>query len=238
MGRRDGEAGAGLPERKGIAGRKEAVLKDEIRDALRKKDLGHVARLAGENRKVFSILISLAYDKDDVLCWRAIEAMGKAAGAVAAEDPTSVRTVVQRLLWSMRDEAGGIGWSSPEMLGEIVRNAPEPFRDIPSIILSFQDEEMFLEGILWAVGRIAGAGIALDGDGADLVIRCLDHEDPQVRGLAIMAASRMRPEQERGKIAAMTADGGRTRIYDDHELRETTVGALAAGALRQLCGGV
>jgi hypothetical protein len=238
MGRRDGEAGAGLPERKGIAGRKEAVLKDEIRDALRKKDLGHVARLAGENRKVFSILISLAYDKDDVLCWRAIEAMGKAAGAVVAEDPAGVRTIVQRLLWSMRDEAGGIGWSSPEMLGEIVRSAPGPFRDIPSLILSFQDEEMFLEGILWAVGRMAGAGIVLDRDGAELVIRCLDHDDPQVRGLAVMAASQMKSETGRGRIAAMTADHGQARIYDDHELRETTVGALAAVAVRQLCEGV
>jgi hypothetical protein len=32
----------------------------------------------------------------------------------------------------------------------------------------------------------------------------------------------------------MTADGGRARIYGDHELQETTVGALAAGVLSQL----
>jgi hypothetical protein len=36
----------------------------------------------------------------------------------------------------------------------------------------------------------------------------------------------------------MTADHGQARIYDDHELRETTVGALAAVAVRQLCEGV
>ena len=214
------------------------MLKDEIKDALRKKDFVSVARRAEENRKVFSILISLAYDKDDVLCWRAIEAIGKAAGAVVDGDPAGVRTIVQRLLWSMRDEAGGIGWSSPEMLGEIVRSAPGPFRDIPSIILSFQEEEMFLGGILWAVGRMADAGIVLDGDATELVIRCLDHEDPQVRGLAVVAASQMRAERGNGKIAAMTADGGRTRIYGDHELQETTVGALAAGVLRQFHEGV
>ena len=214
------------------------MLKDEIKDALREKDFGRVARLAAENRKVFSILISLAYDKEDVLCWRAIEAMGSAAGAVAAEDPASVRTIVQRLLWSMRDEAGGIGWSSPEMLGEIVRSAPGPFQDIPSIILSFQDEEMFLGGILWAVGRIAGTGLSLDGDAAELVLRCLDHGDPRVRGLAVIAAAGMRSEAGAEKIAAMTADEAPARIYGQGELQETTVGALAAGALLRLRSGV
>ena len=92
-----------------------ASLKERIRAALLGKDFEEVVRQALAEKKVLRILISLAYDKEDLLCWRAIEAMGKAAGAMAEKDPATVRDTVQRLLWSVREESGGIGWSAPEM---------------------------------------------------------------------------------------------------------------------------
>lgn len=207
------------------------LLKNEIKDALEKKDFERVEQLAIGNRKVFSALISLAYDKEDVLCWRAIEAMGKAAGAVAVEDSPTVRNIVQRLIWSMSEESGGIGWSAPEMLGEIVRNSPGAFHDILAIILSFREEEMFLKGVLWAIGRIGDAGVALGNEASELVVQCLDHKDAQVRGLAVIAVSRMRIAEGKEKITEMISDSGRATIYEDHELREKTVGNLAIAAL-------
>lgn len=202
-------------------------LKKEIKDALLDKDFERVAQIALKNKKVFRLLISFAYDKEDLLCWRAIEAMGKAAGAVAVEDSPAVRNIVQRLLWSMGEESGGIGWSGAEMLGEIVRNSPGTFRDIPSIILSFQEEEMFLSGVLWAMGRMAGAGIVLDKEAEGLAVRCLEHEDAQIRGMAVLAVSRMKIEESRARIAEMVGDGGRVRVYEEHELIERTVGDIA-----------
>ncbi|MGD0885601.1 MAG: DVU0298 family protein [Thermodesulfovibrionales bacterium] len=211
-----------------------ASLREEIKEALHAVDFERVARCALENKKVFSILISLTYDKEALLCWRAIEAMGRAAGVVAKKNPSVVRNIVQRLLWSVREESGGIGWSAPEMLGEIVRNSPEAFSDVPPLIFSFHEEEMFLKGVLWAMGRLAEAGINPVAGAADLAVQYLDHKDPLVRSLALLAISRMNIPEVRDKVKALTADEARLRMYEDSEIIEKTVGNIATRTLQEL----
>ena len=205
------------------------LLKEEIRGALLERDFARVVQRALENKKVFSILISFTYDKESIVCWRAIEAMGKAAGAVAGKDPSIVRNIVQRLLWSMGEESGGIGWSAAEMLGEIVINAPETCRDLPPILLSFKDEESFLPGVLWSIGRIAGAGMN-NGEGAEeLVIQSLSHRSPLVRGLALSAVSAFNIMSD--KVKSLIRDSERFRVYEECELVEKTVGDAAQRVL-------
>lgn len=204
-----------------------ASLKEEIRECLQTADFERVGRLALEHKQVFRILISLAYDKEELLCWRAIEAMGRAAETVGRKDPSAVRTVVERLLWSMRDESGGIGWSAPEMLGEIVINSPQTCADIPPIILSFHEEESFLKGVLWAVGRITDAGMNGIEGSLGVVIRALDHKDSLVRGLALYAVPKNRIDEVAERVQHMVGDKGRCRIYKNHELMATTVGDIA-----------
>ncbi|MCL5024286.1 MAG: HEAT repeat domain-containing protein [Nitrospirae bacterium] len=206
-------------------------LKKRVQDALGAADFGKVTELALRNKSVFRVLISSAYDKDDLLCWRAIEAMGRAAGAVATKDPVTVRNIVQRLIWSVSDESGGIGWSAPEMLGEIALHCPETCGDIPSIILSFHTEEIFLKGVLWAIGRIAGAEVdGMQGSGG-IVLAALNHRDPSVRGLALYALGRSDVSEAEGKVKEMVYDEGRFRIYEGHELVETKVGDMARRVL-------
>jgi len=207
------------------------LLKQEIRDALLEGDFAKIAQRAMENKKVFSMLISFTYDKESIVCWRAIEAMGKAAGAVAGRDPSSVRNIVQRLLWSMGEESGGIGWSAAEMLGEIVINTPETCRDIPPILLSFKDEESFLPGVLWSIGRIAGAGMN-NGEGAEeLVIQSLSHKSPLGRGLALSAVLALNVMSD--KVKALILDGECFKMYEGRELVEKSVGDTAQRVLDQ-----
>jgi len=206
-------------------------LKEEIKGALLGRDFEKVVRLALADKRVFRMLISLAYDKEDLLCWRAIEAMGKAAGAIAEKDPAIVRNIVQRLIWSVREESGGIGWSAPEMLGEIVINSPLTCADIPSIILSFHEEESFIRGVLWAIGRIIHAGINEIGGAYEVAKEALNHKDPSVRGLALCAIPETRIAETAAKIKDMMGDEGRFRIYENHELIETRVGDIAKKVL-------
>jgi len=208
------------------------LLKEDIRGALLEGDFAKVVQHAIENKKVFSILISFTYDKESILCWRAIEAMGKAAGAVAREDPSAVRNIVQRLLWSMGEESGGIGWSAAEMLGEVVINAHETCGDIPPILLSYKDEESFLPGVLWSIGRIAGAGMS-NGEGAEEVVtQSLSHRSPLVRGLALSAVSALNIMNE--EVKSLISDSEGFRVYEDRELVEKTVGGAARRVLAEL----
>ncbi|MHB8792886.1 MAG: DVU0298 family protein [Thermoleophilia bacterium] len=209
-------------------------LKGELRRALLAEDYEEIAALARDDKRTLSKLVSMAYNKDDLLCWRAIEAMGVAAEAVAPENREAVRNVVQRILWSAREESGGMGWSAPELLAEIAIAAPRYFPDIPPIIVSLHsedEEKVFLKGVLRAVGRMGEAGIKGVADCDDLIRKSLRHEDPTVRGLAVWAASRVGIDADE-TIGAMTGDDGELRVYEDGELIETTVGALAREALK------
>lgn len=200
-------------------------LKNSIKKALLDADFDSIASMAIKEKRVFRILISLAYDKTELICWRAIEAIGKAAGALKKKDPDFVRNIVQRLLWSLSEESGGIGWSAPDMLGEIVVNAPDLFPDIPPIILSFKDEESFLPGVLWAIGRMAGAGInRLDRNLCrDIIIKSLNDKSPFVRGLAIWAASMLKIKELKDKVLSLLNDDEIFLLYEDHELIEISV---------------
>lgn len=208
-------------------------LKDNIKAALLDADFDSIVSIAIREKRAFSILISLAYDKTDLICWRAIEAIGKAAGALK-KDPDFVRNIVQRLLWSLSEESGGIGWSAPDMLGEIVINAPDQFPDIPPIILSFKDEESFLPGVLWAMGRMAGAGVnGLDRDLCrDIIIRSLNDKSPFIRGLAIWTTSMLKLKELRDKVSLLLKDNEFFLLYEDHSLKEISVKEMAWRFLR------
>ena len=129
-------------------------MKSEIVKLLTDKKYDALMKVPLSNGRLLSTLVSLTYDRKNVISYRAIEAFGIVSKEIAKTKPELVRNAVGRLLWMIRDESGGIGWSSPEMLGEIVRNNPELFSDVAPVIMSFLDEEMLASGVLIAAGRI------------------------------------------------------------------------------------
>lgn len=216
-------------------------LKKAVREALAAADFERVTQLALDNRKVFGILMSLSFNKEDLICWRAIEAMGIASSRVASErDPELVRNAVRRIIWSAREESGGMGWSAPELLGEIVRGSPRAFTDIPTIILSLhtEDEEgVFLKGVIWALGRMAEAGITGVEGAESLVLDSLASTDPRARGLAAWAAGKLEISRAVEDLRGLEDDQAEFSIYRERELVRTTVGREASAALAILGGG-
>ncbi|MDA8101252.1 MAG: hypothetical protein M0042_16655 [Nitrospiraceae bacterium] len=104
-----------------------------------------------------STLVRFAYDKESLVGWRAIIAVGILARATVEKDPIYLRETCRKLLWSLTDESGGIGWSAPEMLGEIVSADPSRYSDVIPLIASAYDieEDVFRPGVMYALGRIA-----------------------------------------------------------------------------------
>ncbi len=164
-----------------------ADLKNKIRRALEIKDLESVAVLAQENRNVLSQLVRLAYHKDTIIGWRAIKTIGLAAKSMVKTDYEFLRETCRKLLWSLSDESGGIGWSAPEILGEIVGADPERFSDIiPLIAEVFEiEEKVFRPGILYALGRIAASDPVSVVRFKGLISRALAEGDPLSRIYAI-----------------------------------------------------
>jgi hypothetical protein len=145
-----------------------------------------------------------------------------------------VRNTVRRILWSAREESGGMGWSAPELLGEIVRGNPRGFSDMPPIIVSLhtEDEEgVFLRGVLWAVRRMAEAGVTGIEGSEEVILMGLEREEADIRGLAVMAATVLHPPGSADILSGLTGDTSRFRYYADGDFAEATVGELAQKAL-------
>ncbi len=202
-------------------------LKAEVVEALLAADFDRVAQLAAASRRVFTILISLAYDKESLITWRGIEAIGPAVGALAGSDPGAARDIVHRLLWSVTEESGAIGWSAPEMLAEIVAGSPGSFQDVVPIIPSFFEEPPLRPGVLWALGRLAAAGVILPAGAGQIVAAGLKARDPAARGMAVWAVGCLGLKEMLAAISSLTTDPGRFMLYRGHELVNTGIGDLA-----------
>lgn len=193
-------------------------------------------RLARSRCRVLSLLLGLTYSPDETVAWRAVEGLGMAAAAVAERDPEFVRGILRRLLWSLNDESGGIGWKSPQALGAIVAARPDLFREfVPPILALFElEEDTFRPGLLWAVGRIASRDRALVTGAAPSVLASLDHPDPTTRGHACWCAGRLGLASARPRLAALVEDAAEVPFFTHGILQRRTIGALAREALAHL----
>ena len=208
--------------------------KKEVISLLEQKKYEEILKVSASVHKIINILISLSYDKKQYIAWRAIEAIGLVSKELAESDAETVRNIVGRLLWMIRDESGGIGWSVPETLGEIVRHNPQLCADIAPIIASFHEEKMLTAGVLWALGRIGRINNETVGYAIPIVLPYLQSADPTLRGYAALALGRLGAIGAVSKLEQLRSDNNAVTFYEDGELRQKTVGRFAEEALEKL----
>ena len=210
------------------------ALKKEIKTLLAKKDFASLQKLYSVDKKVITTLISLSYDKSNNIAWRSIEAIGILSGNIAKVDSEIVRNMVGRLLWMIRDESGGIGWSVPEILGEIVRNNPELCADIAPIIASFHEEKMLTPGVLWALSRMG----KLNPDTVDYAIPIIRSyiSDNAIKNrcYAARALGELGTVDDLKNLEKLKTDNNIIDIYENGELVKKTVGEIAEEAIAKI----
>jgi len=158
-------------------------MKKFIHHALEMNDLDAVVLLVQKNRKALSLLIRMAYDKETLVGWRAIKAVGRIANVLVKTEHEFLRIAVRKLLWSLSDESGGIGWAAPELLGEIVHSDPEGFADIIPLIAEVYgiEEQTFKPGVMYALARVAEVSPEMIANYQQIIIRSLVDTNPLIR---------------------------------------------------------
>jgi hypothetical protein len=129
--------------------------KGQVRELLTKGDLGAVVSLVGRSPGGMRELRMLLLEPEDLIRWRAIQAIGKVMAVKAGRDLEAVREEVRRLLWSMSDESGNFLPHAPEAIGEILANVPPLIDEFAAVLFSFIEEEPFERGVHWAIARIS-----------------------------------------------------------------------------------
>jgi len=205
------------------------MQKSELKELLQSYRLDSIVEASIKDRSIIRMLISLVYDKEDVQSWRAIEAIGLASGEIARKNPDVIRNLSQRLLWMLREESGNGPGSAPEILGEIVRQAPDTFADIGQVVTSFHDEKMLRRGVMRAIWRIS----EVRSDLLTITDELLEHmlylrdDDETVRAYALMIAGKLQLTKFWPIMQELIGDDSRVKIYENGEFLQTTVAEIA-----------
>ncbi len=195
-------------------------------------------------KKAIQPLIQSFYKTGSLERWHAITAFGRIVDKIAREDMEDARIIIRRLMWSLNDESGGIGWGAPEAMAEAMANNPVLADEYSRILLSYiwQDGN-FLEylplrrGALWGVMRLAQTRpevfTTIDYY-EDLVRDYLKDPDPESRALAALALGFAGRTNYCEDIKNMLSDRNSITLYLNNELKRLSVADAAAMALEQL----
>ena len=212
-------------------------LKKTLRELLDQGRFEQIADMAVRKKRVLGSLVSLTFDADPRIGWRAVEAMGAAADRLAEHDPQRVREHLRRLHWLISEESGGICRHAPQAMAEIVRRRPALFADYAAIVVSLltemadEDLDYFRPGILWAIGRLGPVvadhipNVAAEITSA-LIIK---HPDPQVRGMAVWCLTQLGQTKILTDHPELLRDQGPVDLYKDGNLTRTSVSHLVQG---------
>jgi len=210
-------------------------LKKKILEILSHNDFekGIVSISGFSARQVVNPLFSFFYSSDELVKWRAVTAMGLVVSNLADNDIESARVVMRRLIWNLNDESGGIGWGSPEAMGEIMARHEGLSKEYYKILISYIipdgnyiEHEILQRGVLWGIGRLAHARSHLVKDFAHLLCNYMESSDPALRGLAAWTAGLFDCKTTSRLLKRLENDQAKLTFYLDGTLEELTVAQL------------
>jgi hypothetical protein len=219
------------------------AIKRKVLKLLKSQDFDRALKDIGglPARRVINPLFSFLYNKDEALKWAAIAAMGAIVGRLADENMEAARVIMRRLMWNLNDESGGIGWGSPEAMGEILSVHEGLAKEYVHILISYTREdgnyleyESLQRGLLWGIGRLAQARPELVKEAVTHIMPYMHSPDAGVRGHAIWVMGLLEAEEARSELEALTEDEAEFQMALDRRPIDRRVKELAKEALKRL----
>jgi hypothetical protein len=218
-------------------------LKKQVLDLLRREDpdVALPAIMAVAPRQVINPLFGALYSCDTRTRWHAVIAMGAVVAALADQNMESARVIMRRLMWNLNDESGGIGWGSPEAMGEIMARHAGLAREYAAILISylnpqgnFLEHEGLQEGAVWAVGRMAHGDARWVRDAAPFLENLFSSSNVQLRGLAVWAAGPVATLSMRPGLERLCKDPAHFTLFWRGRFVQCAIAQLSADALAAL----
>jgi hypothetical protein len=189
-------------------------------------------------RQVVNPLFSFLHHGDDIVHWRAVSAMGVVTAGLVDKNMESARVVMRRLIWNLNDESGGIGWGSPESMGDIMARSDVMAREFSKILVSyvlpygnFLEHDILQRGVLWGLHRLSEANPGLTHGVAAFVRPFLTSRDSFHRGLAIRFAEAVRDTNAIPFLEDLIHDNTLISLYTDFRMTSHKMATLATYAI-------
>jgi len=208
----------------------------QVRQLLRARDMEGLQNLAEQDPNLISGLVAQLNERDSLLCWRAVEALGLLCAGLARRDLPAARNQIRRQFWTMTEESGNQAWHTPEAIAEMLYHVPQLAQELGPNLAQHQEEPIFRPGVLWAIGRLASRYPELMQEDVRVVPPHLGDPVPLVRAHAAWALGQLRYDQARKPLRLALGDTAAAELYSfaSGELVATTVAELAREALERL----
>ena len=188
-------------------------------------------------------LISAIYSQDRTTRWNAINVLGQVIANIANQDMEHARSIMRRLIWSLNDESGGIGWGAPETMAEAMVRHAGLYDEYARILLSYiREDGNYLEypplrrGALWGLGRLGHARPELlrEINSRLWLLPYLDDSDPESRGLAAWALGALGTRDDIPRLERLEGQEDKIEIFMDGTEKTLTVGTAAQNAINEI----
>jgi hypothetical protein len=164
-------------------------IKHQIKDLLEKKNYDRIVELCEKDKHFCQELRFRLYDIDERIRWSAIESVGKFMKRLwETGQEEKVRVYIRTLFWSITDESGGIGWSSPQTIAQIIENIPgliDPYGSM--MIASTLEEPPLIKGGLWGIGLLGKKIADSVNFFKESILEVFKSDDAEILGLAAWA---------------------------------------------------
>lgn len=212
------------------------VIKAQVRELLKQREYDHLVDLCVVDRHAWQELRFRLYEIDERIRWSAIEAAAKLMKRWwQLKQQEKVRDFIRNLFWSMTDESGGIGWSSPQTISETIVNIPEILDPYGSMMIAYSIEEApLMKGGLWGIGRL-GKMIADSMDFfQEKILAVFQNDDPEVLGLAAWAMGEVGFKASLSYLENLRERNEPVRIYTNGDFYEKPLGQWAEEAVNKI----
>ena len=114
-------------------------LKKEVLELLEENDFeNNIQKFHKyDERKLANTLFSFLCSTDKTIKDRTVLAFGEVILKIAEDDIEFARTIMRRLMLSLTEESGGIGWGAPEAMGEIMARSEKLAEEYHKILISY-----------------------------------------------------------------------------------------------------
>ncbi len=199
---------------------------------IKNNDFEGIIALSKRDTRVLSIIITYTYDKSTDLCWTAINLAGKLIAYIGTYDLKRAKERLDRLVMGMNKRSYVVSWSSPEIIGEAVRENPEHFEEYIPILIAFSrsdtGENIFLAGIIHALSRIIEKhNKYLSGGVLAIIDGALKSNFPEWVAASLIASRRLNLHVDENIINDIKNNSATASVYYKEHIRILPINELA-----------
>ncbi len=207
------------------------LTKEQIKAGILAGELEKLVDILENQKPALRYLLRLLCSLDNLVKWRTVETLGLLGSRwLDRGRAEETRILLRKFLWTLNDESGGIGWGSPECIGEIVSLRPQSFAEFAPVLLTYTEEEILLPSVIWGGWRIARLAPKLVQEFIPDYRPYLQHPNPEVRGytwLWLREAGADLPS------AILEQDDSSFQLYADRQIREVKLKDLLRNEVKK-----